>query len=295
MKRYIFPLIATALTANAGATERPDTLLSTTGSSTAIISESPSGLKVMVKKLEGDQSESVFIQDYTPNATMKAEQHTSSFSELTLSDGTLGIKVKNRKWEIVSSGFCLGLVNATGQPDGLGLQWGKSLEISWVNALAVRYRTRWQWISLGIGFDWRNYKITTSNHHLTPNGLGGVGIAPYPEDASAGASRLKVFSLGVPLLYNVKIPRTPFSVTLGGILNFNTHASLKTWYTGPEGNHMEEYSEDFHPRRVTVDLFGSLNIMKGCGLYVRYSPQTVLHGHASPTFRPLSMGIILFM
>ena len=240
-------------------------------------------------------TESIYVQPYSPESSVKSRQSTNTATATTFSDGVIGVKVKNHHWEVITGGLGIGLVNAAGQSPALGLQWAKSFEISWLNALAVRYSARWQSLSLGLGFDWRNYKITTSDHRLCPNGEGGIGIAPYPDGTHNGASRIKVFSLGLPLLYTQKIPRTTLSVTIGGILNFNTHASLKTWYTNPDGNHTEEYSEGFHHRRVTADLFGSLNFFKGNGIYVRYSPQSVLQGHNSPQFKPLSVGLILFL
>lgn len=296
MKRQIiFAFIATVTAFTGFCEETTDTILTATGRSSAIITESPTELKIVVRNLDDENAaEKVFIQQYAPDASVKANQTTSTRSTIATEDGVFCVR-PNTHWSVKSGGLCFGLVNAAGQPDGLGLQWSKSIEISWVNALAVRYSNGIHAVSLGIGFDWRNYKITTSDHRLCLNGLGGAGISPYPEVATQGGSRIKVFSLGFPLLYSLKIPGTTLSVTAGGILNFNTHASLQTWYSNAEGNHTEEYTEDFHPRRVSADLFASIGFIKNCGLYVRYSPCTVLHGHGSPSFRPLSVGVTLFL
>ncbi len=176
----------------------------------------------------------------------------------------------------------------------MGLQWNKSFEISWVNALAVEYVNRGFGVSLGLGFDWRNYKMTII-HRMNLNGEGGIKPDVYPEEVEPRSSRIKVFSLGIPLLISQKFGRSGMGVTAGAILNFNTHASLKTDYRTANGNEIEEYAEGFHHRRITVDLFGCLQFWKSCGLYVRYSPQSVLQGHNSPQFRPLSAGIMLFL
>ncbi len=127
------------------------------------------------------------------------------------------------------------------------------------------------------------------------NGEGGIKPDVYPEEVEPRSSRIKVFSLGIPLLISQKFGRSGMGVTAGAILNFNTHASLKTDYRTANGNEIEEYAEGFHHRRITVDLFGCLQFWKSCGLYVRYSPQSVLQGHNSPQFRPLSAGIMLFL
>lgn len=300
MLRYIQTTLAAtaiALTATAqDVTQVTDTIMVAPGPSRAIITESPSGLKVIVSGLSGDSiTENVYVQPYAPNASVKSDQYTNTGVETTFSDGVIGVKSKNSHWEVVTGGFGLGFVYPKGQPAGLGLQWNKSLEISWVNALAVRYRHKTISLSLGLGFDWRNYKITTSGHGLGINSEGGITTRPYPENTHSPSSRIKVFSLGLPLLYTQKIPKTTLSVTVGGILNFNTHASLKAWYTNVDGNHVEEYSGHLNHRRITFDAFGALNLYKGIGLYVRYSPQSVLQGHSSPQFSPLSAGLMLFL
>lgn len=303
MLRHIITAI-TAVTATIAATAAntsistpADTLLVSSGGARAVITESPAGLKVAISPLNGDSvADNIYMLPYSPNASVKSKQSLHTGTMTTFNDGVLGLKVKNRKhWEVVTGGLCLGFVYPYRQPASLGLQWNKSLEISWINALAVRYRNRGMSVSLGFGFDWRNYKITTSGHSLIPNGEGGLTTGQYPENTHSRSSRIKVFSFGLPLLYTQKIPKTTLSITAGAILNFNTHASLKSWYTNSEGNHVEEYSEGFHHRRVTVDLFGSINFYKGCGLYVRYSPQSVLQGHGSPQFNPLSAGLMLFL
>lgn len=298
MYRHIITAITAIITTFAAAAQdaAPDTIIVATNPSRTVITESPEGLKVTISNVAGDSvTENVYVQPYAPDASVRSGQHTNSRAATTFSDGVLGVKAKNHHWEVVSGGFCLGFVYPHNQPADLGLQWNKSLEISWINALAVRYRNRLMSLSLGLGFDWRNYKITTSGHGLGINGEGGIATRPYPDATHSQASRIKVFSLGIPLLYTQKIPKTTLSVTIGGILNFNTHASLKAWYDNVDGNHIEEYAEGFHHRRVTFDLFGSINFYKGCGLYVRYSPQSVLQGHGSPQFNPLSAGLMLFL
>lgn len=297
MPRYIPTAIIalSALTAMAQ-TEKTDTIMSAYSPSRTVITESPAGLKITILQHSGDSLvENVYVQPYSPNASVKSDQYTHTGFETTFTEGTLGVKIKKRHWEMVTGGLCLGFVYPYGQPADLGLQWNKSLEISWINALAIRYRTKLLSVSLGFGFDWRNYKITTSGHGLGINNEGGITTRHYPDYTHSQSSRIKVFSLGLPLLYTQKIPKTTLSVTVGGILNFNTHASLKSWYINSDGNHVEEYAENFHHRRITFDLFGSINLYKGCGLYLRYSPQSVLQGHGSPQFTPLSAGLMLFL
>ena len=160
-------------------------------------------------------------------------------------------------WDVVSGGLAVGMVNPTAQPEGFGLQWSKSFEISWLNIIAVKYRYRSMALSLGIGIDWRNYRMSGGETRMVLNDEGGIGLAPYPDGCLPGFSRIKVFSLGLPLLYSQRIAHRTY-LQGGAIVNFNTNASLLTKYTSAEGNSMSVSTNSIHHRRVTLDYFGSI-------------------------------------
>ena len=260
-----------------------------------VITESPSGLKVTSVSLTDSVESTVFFKPYDNDVNITSRQGTQRIKALDNSIISLNPErhESNRHWwDVVSGGLAVGLVNPTAQPANFGLQWGKSFELSWLNILAVKYGYRSIGFSLGIGIDWRNYRMSGGNIRMIPNGEGGVGLAPYPEGSLPKSSRIKVFSLGIPLLYSQRIAKRTY-LQAGAIVNFNTHASLLTKYTSPEGNSISESTNSIHHRRVTVDYFGSFT-WHGIGMYARYSPHNVLLGHGSPRINPLSVGIILF-
>ena len=285
-------IVITLAAITAHCEEMPDTLMLTHNPATTVITEKSNGFTVTV--INDDSTTTVYQKEFSQNSNIKSRQYDSVFSETIFNEGVIGLKAGSRHWNVITGGIGIGLVYPSGQPSGMGLQWNKSFEISWVNALAVEYVNRGFGVSLGLGFDWRNYKMTII-HRMNLNGEGGIKPDVDPEEVEPRSSRIKVFSLGIPLLISQKFGRSGMGVTAGAILNFNTHASLKTDYRTANGNEIEEYAEGFHHRRITVDLFGCLQFWKSCGLYVRYSPQSVLQGHNSPQFRPLSAGIMLFL
>lgn len=274
--------------------EAPDTINVMTSPSTVTISESSDGISLTIKPLDGTATTEINLVNYSSGKAVSTEQNNFTYEEITLGNGGVGVKTHNH-WSVTSNGFLIGLVNSMNQPAGYDMRWAKSFEIGWLNTLAVRYSNRSMALSLGFGLDWRNYKTTSATHRMVLDPTSGIATAPYPEGSRPGSSRIKVFSLGFPLLYTQKIPGTTLSITAGGIFNINTHASLFTTYTNQLGNHVEEYSEGISRRKVSFDVFGSLSFWKGCGLYVRYSPQSVLRGAAVPDFHPLSVGIALFL
>lgn len=292
MKKMI--LIAALISAAtvAKADEQHDTVLSVINPSSVTITETPEGFGVSVTTVTSEgESRSDYSESFDNPVRIDARRWRSRISLAPSGDSD---------WDLTVGGPGIGWVNACGQPDGMGVEMGKSLEISWLNALAVTYRLplRSSWISLGFGFDWRNYRISTGASRFVPDGNGGVEIGEYPEGVTPKGSRLKVFSMGVPLLWHQQLPFRIFGQScvlwLGAVFNYNSHASMKTKWELPDGSKAEQKVNHIGHRRFTVDFIGMLRVWYGINLYVRYSPNSVLRGAGQPRFNPLSTGLILF-
>ena len=270
----------------------PDTLMSVSNPDKVIITESPAGTRVSV----GDGTESILIE-YPDAASVKTSRSTSkSIFDLT---GLPGCSRKeNRRhygWALSIDGVCIGLTDALGQTGGGGLQWSKSFEISWLSCLNVVYDFSRSRVYLGLGFDWRNYKATAFGQWLEPDGDGGVRWGSAPEGASVRFSRLKVFSLQLPLMYIWAIPKSLLKWRMGPILNFNTYSSIKGVYDDPAGNRCEYFTKNFDRRPVTLDFFTSLSYDNALGVYVRYSPMKVLKDPSPINFTPFTVGVTFFL
>ncbi|MBD5224359.1 MAG: hypothetical protein HDS68_00095 [Bacteroidales bacterium] len=298
---YKYAAILTALIIchlSTNASQLPDTITVTSPSSVSII-ETPEGLSVRIREIDNNgepisEEQTMYSCNYGTSSKITSRQRTFRSDGFDVNLFSIGSSDKNNPkvyFNVVSGGLALGLVNAAGQPTDYGLQWGKSFEISWLNILAAKMCYRGFALSLGIGVDWRNYRMVNNSLRMLPNDQGGIATAPYPDGSIPKSSRIKIFSLGIPLLATQQISKN-ITLSGGAILNFNTHASLLTKYTSPEGNAISESATSIHHRRVSVDYFASLS-WKWVGLYVRYSPHSVLMGCGSPHFNPMSAGIIL--
>lgn len=285
-----FLFICTFSAVSAQKTNTPDTLLYVDSPSRVVITEDGKGLAVNVKGLSGNDSDSSLIIEYPEDASVSSSQSTlrRTLKRVWYSENN-GFTVPD-EWDIVMDGVCVGLTNPTG-PGGSGLEWSKSLEISWLNCIGASYRLRRGTISVGLGFDWRNYRITSSQARLVRTPDGGLAWGVYPEGAVSRFSRLKTFSLQIPLLYRVRIPSTKLEVKVGPIFDFTTYASLKTEFTAADGMKVKEFTKDIEPRRFSVDFFGSISLSSCVGLYIRYSPMKVMKPENSLNFRPLTIGI----
>lgn len=298
--KKIMALVVVATTAMITATEgiaqteQTDTLIKIDSPSTLTITENESGMRVTV---EGSQGEDRFnvttFTEYTPDASVTASKNP--IKKDWFDRWADGIMQKNKKggcsWDLLMSGVAIGLIDPINQAPAGGLQWSKSFEISWLSCIGVKYGNSRSSISLGFGFDWRNYKITTSDKCLVANDDKGIEWGSYPAGTRSKNSRLKVFSLQLPLLYSWVIPKSSLVFKCGLIFNFNTYASLKTAYWDADGNKMEDFTTAISPRRFTVDFFGCLSYRHAIGLYVRYSPIKVMDAPNTLNFQPLSVGV----
>lgn len=208
--------------------------------------------------------------------------------------------MKSSYTDFYAGGFMFGFVNACEAPRGLDIEMGKSFELGIFQLVGVKtsFFRGWSAISVGMGLDWRNYKLTTSSTRFIPVDRQ-VTFGPYPEDVQARFSRLKVFSLTFPIMWEQRFPfKVPggdrFSLSFGISLNYNGHASLKSKWIDSSFNEVEEYCGHIGRRPFTFDYVGMVRLSDWLGVYAKYSPKTVLRGSINPAFKSFSTGLILF-
>ena len=192
--------------------------------------------------------------------------------------------------EVNMRGFGVGFVDALDTPEGRSVDMGASYE------LMVPSIIEWAWypgpssfnLSIGVGLNWKNYRMTDRNRFI-PTG-NDIVIGPYPEGAAIEFSRLKVFSWMVPMMMSYEF-NDWLGLRLGPVVNINTKATLKTRYS-LEGKGKKETHNLQHYNRLTVDLMGAISI-NGLAYYVKYSPCEVLDIDYGPNFKGISTGLIL--
>lgn len=288
----IFTLIIGAYSIS-WAQEIPDTLMKFDKPSRLVITENSQGSVISVTGIEKDDPFQATVKtDYPKNASVISCQSVKHGYSLEIP----GMQNNGKGWKCYVDGVTLGLTNPYGLGNNGGLQWSKSIEIGWLDCLAVGYSWGNTAVSLGLGFDWRNYKITTSDRYLIAapsNGIEWADAGSLPEGSILKNSRLKVFSLQLPLLFRAKIPNSCLRLKLGPIFNFNTHASILTNFIDSNGNDNKLFTENLSQRRFTVDFFGCLSINSFVGVFVRYSPMKVMNCTDGINFRPLTIGVAI--
>lgn len=190
--------------------------------------------------------------------------------------------------------FGIGLVSATGQADDMNVKMGNAgMEFILNNLFNWRFQpTRNTHFTLGFGVDWRNYRMKGDRRFLKDGD--NLLVASYPDGADINFSRIKVFSMTLELMLKQRIYKGIY-LHVGPVINFNTHASIKTRYSvgsGKDKERFKETSSDICQNPVTVDFKGQLNF-KNIGFYFKYSPTNTLDTDWGPEFKSISTGIVM--
>lgn len=205
----------------------------------------------------------------------------------------VGKKKNSRKYFIIRdiTSISIGMVNAVKGSDPLNIDMGASYEVSVDNVVRTFYNLAPSTsVSIGAGVRWRNYRMT-GNTRFVKEGNNLV-LDNYPEGADVKFSRLKTFSISVPVMFNQAINHH-VAISLGTVINTNTYGSLKTRYT-LDDEKMVEKSKNIHHNRTTVDFTAILRF-KQIGIYAKYSPSNVLNTEFGPKFNSYSAGISLYL
>ncbi len=191
-------------------------------------------------------------------------------------------------WNITSGGIAFGFVDGISQE--ADVRMGASFEISWLNVIGAKFNTgHGQRISIGLGLDWKNYRLkSTERFDASDNG---VSVGSYPAAATHRKSRLKVFALELPIIFRQRI-LSHTDLFVGEITNFNVHSSVLTTYEMENEKVKQCVGKGLHQSPVTFDLIAGVNYRK-VGAFVRYSPCRVFKKGFGPKIQTLSAGLVL--
>lgn len=295
--RNILTLIAVTSAILATAQEKADTILNIPEASRLIMIETSQGMNVIIDGPDANsRGQATYAQLFKHKpvpSQIPCNKRRIPFAFPGDGAEKCDCIYSADKWEGIISGAGIGLTAATGAPEAYDFEMGKSIQITWPMIFGVKYNlSHLNYFSAGIGVGWRNIK-TTGSVELTENSYGGVGADFAPSNAPIN-SRIKIFSLQMPIVFSQRLPWGvgPWAarVSVGPILNLNTHGSVKNGFRDADGNRVQVYDNKIHQRKFTVDAYLSLHV-GDVDIYGQYSPMNILQGHHSPTIQPLTVGI----
>ena len=204
-----------------------------------------------------------------------------------------GVKVKktSSSTEVkfsLSSSLSFGFIGGVSQAGDVSIDMGQSYEIEWGDVLSGQTRIgKKDFLRIGMGFDWRNYRVTGFKMFATDN-RGVISMQDYPEGTEPKFSRIHTFSLSVPLKYYHYINKNIFFAA-GPELYFTPYGSLKTRYY-EDGEKRKITAGNVHQNRFSVGI-GAEIIIHHVGIYYKYNPFKVLQSSYGPGFSSMTTGI----
>ena len=286
--KKIMILMLLAVSATANASEDNDTLTIRKPAKVHIIA-GDSIQKIKVYGREGDDN-----YRYENTIQLVDSNYVSSVNiNKERWDLSVGVGRKNGFRNVISMHIGAGLCNPIGANFQGSRSVGSSWEIFWTIAQWDRYTpSDKNWYSVGIGVDWRNYR-TDGRYYFTRLSDGTITEDRYPDGYDPRFSRIKVFSLNVPLLWGHKFNNN-FQFAIGPVINFNTYASIKNRYYDAEGEGHKDVFKHIHQKPVTVDLMAIVKLLN-FQIYGKYSPMETLSSTyaADVNFQSVSFGIYL--
>lgn len=300
--KQLMPLFALALTTTgtcaATNVTAADTIVKVACPDSVVITETDSMSQVSIYGRPDDHSYTFnYIRGTGSGTTTVVQEHVSAW------DFILPFQKKRTagNYRKYNTNFNIGFVSTPTAPADMDIDVASSVEVgfqplSWRKTSRTG-RTYW---TMGLSFDWRNYRLTNRTRFAKGDNENLV-ITAYPEQTSRTySSRIKVFSLGIPVRFGINMSHN-WTAEIGANLNFNTHASIKSRYkltyindnTGESTTRkVKDYDSNIHQQKVTVDFIAQV-YWRSLGFYCKYSPVYVLNTDYGPKFTPLSFGLSL--
>lgn len=187
----------------------------------------------------------------------------------------------------ISSTFSFGFIGGVSQDPGVGINMGQSFEIEWGDVISGKVRVgRKDFLRLGMGFDWRNYRMT--DRMFVKELDGKITSQEYPAGTEPKFSRIHTFSLSFPLKYYHYFNKKMY-FAVGPELYITPWASLKTKYY-ENGEEQKITAGNIHENTVSLGVGAEVNIHH-IGIYYKYNPFNVLSSSFGPGFASMTTGI----
>ena len=290
-KLFILLLLAISATANAAEVAENDTLTILKPRKVRIIT-GDSIQKIKVYGREGEdkytyESKILLVDsNYVSEESINKDTWTFDFIK-SKSHGT-GYPLKQRNLSSrLGFGLCYGANADYKGPQSVGSSW----EIMWTIAEIEKYGYgKHNGFSIGFGVNWRNFRIDGRSKFVKLDD-GTITEEGLPAGYDNDFSRIKVFSLTIPVMWKYRTKQVTFG--LGPVFNINTYASIKNRFWDADGEKHKQMFKKIHQRPITVDIMAEVSFHNWFSIYGKFSPMTILNStYANDVnFQPVSFGI----
>ena len=290
-KLFILLLLAISATANAVEVSENDTLTILKPKKVRIIT-GDSIQKIKVYGREGDDKytyeSKILLVDSNYVSEQSINKETWSFDFVKSKSHGTGYPLKQKNLSTrLGFGLCYGANADYKGPQSVGSSW----EIMWTIAEIEKYGYgKHNGFSIGFGVNWRNFRIDGRSKFVKLDD-GTITEEALPAGYDNDFSRIKVFSLTIPVMWKYRTKQVTFG--LGPVFNINTYASIKNRFWDADGEKHKQIFKKIHQRPITVDIMAEVSFHNWFSIYGKFSPMTILNStYANDVnFQPVSFGI----
>jgi hypothetical protein len=290
-KLFILLLLAISATANAVEVSENDTLTILKPKKVRIIT-GDSIQKIKVYGREGEDKytyeSKILLVDSNYVSEQSINKETWSFDFVKSKSHGTGYPLKQKNLSSrLGFGLCYGANADYKGPQSVGSSW----EIMWTIAEIEKYGYgKHNGFSIGFGINWRNFRMDGRSKFVKLDD-GTITEEALPAGYDNDFSRIKVFSLTIPVMWKYRTKQVTFG--LGPVFNINTYASIKNRYWDADGEKHKQIFKKIHQRPITVDIMAEVSFHNWFSIYGKFSPMTILNStYANDVnFQPVSFGI----
>ncbi len=288
--KKLFILLLMAISATANAAEN-DTLTILKPRKVRIIT-GDSIQKIKVYGREGEDKytyeSKILLVDSNYVSEQSINKETWSFDFVKSKSHGTGYPFKQKNLSSrLGFGLCYGANADYKGPQSVGSSW----EIMWTIAEIEKYGYgKHNGFSIGFGVNWRNFRIDGRSKFVKLDD-GTITEEALPAGYDNDFSRIKVFSLTIPVMWKYRTKQVTFG--LGPVFNINTYASIKNRYWDADGEKHKQIFKKIHQRPITVDIMAEVSFHNWFSIYGKFSPMTILNSTYAKdvNFQPVSFGI----
>lgn len=290
-KLFILLLLAISATANAVEVSENDTLTILKPKKVRIIT-GDSIQKIKVYGREGEDKytyeSKILLVDSNYVSEQSINKETWSFDFVKSNSHGTGYPLEKHSVSTrLGFGLCYGANADYKGPQSVGSSW----EIMWTIAEIEKYGYgKHNGFSIGFGINWRNFRMDGRSKFVKLDD-GTITEEALPAGYDNDFSRIKVFSLTIPVMWKYRTKQVTFG--LGPVFNINTYASIKNRFWDANGEKHYELFKKIHQRPITVDIMAEISFHNWFSIYGKFSPMTILNStYANDVnFQPVSFGI----
>lgn len=290
-KLFILLLLAISATANAVEVSENDTLTILKPKKVRIIT-GDSIQKIKVYGREGEDKytyeSKILLVDSNYVSEQSINKETWSFDFVKSKSHGTGYPLKQKNLSSrLGFGLCYGANADYKGPQSVGSSW----EIMWTIVEIEKYGYgKHNGFSIGFGINWRNFRIDGRSKFVKLDD-GTITEENLPAGYDNDFSRIKVFSLTIPVMWKYRTKQVTFG--LGPVFNINTYASIKNRYWDADGEKHKQMFKKIHQRPITVDIMAEVSFHNWFSIYGKFSPMTILNSTYAHdvNFQPVSFGI----